>query len=285
MLMARLFGLDKLLRFWEEDAEDAGGEGEPRADPEDRLPGVGLAADAKVGARREHVADRITLLQDSGHEAARIHGAVLQRHGDGTAVYAAHEEAEERTDGEELAKGLCVYRGDLEEAENHHLRGVSAFWQITGKMSKKQINRFWCENREDWIFTFTTNGHFLPQRSAHSPKKAAPTLIRVSIQSPVKFRDIGRQTTTQEKRQRNSRGNIRLGLVIIRRKLDSLDGKGVEIESIGDPREQAHEKECPVVETQLREEREGVLYRRRRLPLITSLAILVDNLSALLPDE
>ena len=132
---AGAFGFEELVGLRETDADETDGDGEAGGDPEDRLPGLGGAADAQVGASGEDVAERVALLQDAGHEASGVDGAILQGHGDGVTVDATHKQAEETPDGEELLEGGAVDGGDLEQAEHDHVddHGPFATELVTGK--------------------------------------------------------------------------------------------------------------------------------------------------------
>ena len=129
------FGGEELLGFGEWDPEEADEDGEAGGDPEDSFPALGAAADAEVGACGEDVAEGVALLEDAGHQAAGVDGAVFEGHGDGVAVDAAHEEAEEGAHGEELLECGAVDGGDLEEAEDGHVddHGPFAAEFVTGE--------------------------------------------------------------------------------------------------------------------------------------------------------
>lgn len=120
-LVPRLLSLAELLRLGEQNTNAADGNGDPRRDPEHDLEGVGVAADTEVGARREDISERITLLKNTRHKTSCFDGAVLERHGDCVAIYTAHEETEEGSNSEELPEVLAVYRRDLEQPQDPHV--------------------------------------------------------------------------------------------------------------------------------------------------------------------
>lgn len=69
------------------------------------------------------------------------------------------------------------------------------------------------------------------------------------------------------------------------RELGGLDREGVEVERIGSPGEEADKEVEPVLETQLREQADGVLERLRLLPLAGLLTIFVPDNHTLVPLE
>ncbi|KAI2020504.1 hypothetical protein LOZ48_006543, partial [Ophidiomyces ophidiicola] len=223
----------ELLRLGQEDTDDAGEDGQGGADPEDDLPGVDAAADGQVGAGGEDVAHGVALLQDAGHEAAGLHGAVLEGHGDGVAVHAAHEEAEQAAHGQELGEGGAVDGGDLQQAQHDHV--------------------------ED-----------------HGPL-AAPAVAGHA--------EDGGADGAQQQRQRDGGGDGGLGAAVVARQLDGLDGQRVEVEGVGQPREQADQEIQPVARRQLPQQPHGVLQRWRLLPLRVCLAGRVGDLDAHRPAE
>ena len=117
-----LLGLQELLALGEQESRETDGDGETGGNPEDGLPGLSGTADSEVGAGSEHVAERVTLLKDTGHQTTGVDWAVFEGHGDGVTVDSAHEETEERTDSEKLLEGGGVDGCDLEET---HFGGVS----------------------------------------------------------------------------------------------------------------------------------------------------------------
>jgi hypothetical protein len=68
----RLLGLEELLRLWEADADQSNGDGDGCTSPEDRFPGIGSTADAKIGTSRHDISKGVSLLEYTTHQTTGI---------------------------------------------------------------------------------------------------------------------------------------------------------------------------------------------------------------------
>lgn len=120
-LLARLLGLNELLGFREADTDEADSNGKSGSDPEDSLPALNGCTDTKVGACSTYVAERVTLLQDTGHKTTSVGWAILESHCDSVTVHTTHEQAEQTADSQELLEGCAVDCADLEQTKDPHV--------------------------------------------------------------------------------------------------------------------------------------------------------------------
>lgn len=144
--------------------------------------------------------------------------------------------------------------------------------------------------------------HKQPKQTPHSQKlRKRPTINRRNLQHPQNNhvdnhrplptepvpREAKRRSphTPQQQRQRDCRGDIRLGPVIVLGQFDCLDGEGVEIKGVGGPGAEAHDEEDPVAQGELPQQADGVLDRVGGDPFGACLAVGVYDRDTLFPAE
>lgn len=119
-LLALLLGTQELLALRETHTREPNEETSTGTDVEQVLEAVGASAgsDGQVEDRREEVAERVALLQDSRHQTTGFKRNRLEGHGDGAAPDASHADTEERTDTEEGMIGRGVGGTELKSADD-----------------------------------------------------------------------------------------------------------------------------------------------------------------------
>jgi hypothetical protein len=95
----------------------------------------------------------------------------------------------------------------------------------------------------------------------------------------------GSADRSEQQSKSDGGGDAGVGLLVVCRKLGSLDRQGVEVEGVSSPCKEADDEVQPILPSQLSEERKWVLERLRLLPLAVLLAIVVPDHNTLVPDE
>ena len=117
---------------WQQGTDKGSEQAESGAKVEEDAPVATVLWDeGEVDDGGEEVADGVSLLEDAGREAAYFDRQVFERGGGGEAPYAAHADAEEGADGEELLECLDEAGTQLDEGDDEEVGDEGPFATVT----------------------------------------------------------------------------------------------------------------------------------------------------------